>query len=95
MEEQGFFSQVGEAAQPLILGEKYTVYLQKEKKKLDVNSIFGENCMILKNFPLGKQPYTGPAIEGKKALKRFICNRVWGGGKLGKIRNCRVSDNNY
>jgi hypothetical protein len=40
--------------------------LQKGKKKLDVNSIFGENCMILKN--LGKQPYRGPAIEGKKAM---------------------------
>jgi hypothetical protein len=56
---QGFFSQVGEAAQPLILGENYTVYLQKGKKKL-VISIFEENCMILKKFSLGKQPYEGP-----------------------------------
>jgi hypothetical protein len=36
---------VGEAAHPLILGKNYTVYLQKGKKKFDVNSIFGENCM--------------------------------------------------
>jgi hypothetical protein len=40
---QGFFSQFCEVAQPLIFGENYTVYLQKGKKKLDVNSIFGEN----------------------------------------------------
>jgi hypothetical protein len=61
---QGFFSQVGEAAQPLILGKNYMVYLQKGKKKLYVNSIFGENCMILKKFSLGKQPYTGPCNRG-------------------------------
>jgi hypothetical protein len=30
---QGFFSQVGEVALPLILGKNYTVYLQKGKKK--------------------------------------------------------------
>jgi hypothetical protein len=65
---QGFFSQVGEAALPLILrGENYTIYLQKGKKKLDVNSIFGENCTILKTFSLGKQPYNGPCFRrGKK-----------------------------
>jgi hypothetical protein len=60
---QGFFSQFGEAAQPLILGKNYMVYLQKGKKKLNVNSIFGENCMILKKFSLGKQPYTGPCYR--------------------------------
>jgi hypothetical protein len=64
---QGFFSQVGEAAQPLILGEnytvKYTVKIRKGRKKLDVNSIFGENFMILKKFSLGKQPYTGPCYR--------------------------------
>jgi hypothetical protein len=58
--QQGFFSQVWEAALSSILGENYMVYLQKGKKKLDVNSIFGENCMILKNFSLWKQLYTGP-----------------------------------
>jgi hypothetical protein len=42
--------------------------LKKEKKKLDVNSIFGENCMILKNFSLGKQPYYGHYYRRKKAL---------------------------
>jgi hypothetical protein len=52
-----FFSQVGEAVLPLILGKNYRVYLQKGKEKLDVNSILGENCTILKNFSLGKQPY--------------------------------------
>jgi hypothetical protein len=36
-EGRAFFSQVGEAAQPLSLGKNYTVYLQKGKKKLDVN----------------------------------------------------------
>jgi hypothetical protein len=61
---QGFFSQLGEAAQPIILGKNYMVYLQKGKKKLYVNSIFGENCMILKKFSLGKQPYTGPCNRG-------------------------------
>jgi hypothetical protein len=60
---QGFFSQFGEAAQPLILGENYMEYLQKGKKKLDVNSIFGEICMILKKFSLGKQPYTVPCYR--------------------------------
>jgi hypothetical protein len=59
LHKQGFFSQVGEAAQPLILGINYTVYLQKGKKKLYVNSISGENCIILKKFSLEKQPYTG------------------------------------
>jgi hypothetical protein len=54
------FLQVGEAALPLILGINYTVYLQKGKKKLDVNSIFGENCMILKNFSLEKQTCNSP-----------------------------------
>jgi hypothetical protein len=63
---QGFFSQVGEAAQPLFLGKNYMVYLQKGKKKLDVTSISGENCMILKKFSLGKQPYTGPCYRRKK-----------------------------
>jgi hypothetical protein len=60
---QGFFSQVGEAVQPLIYGKICMVYLQKGKKKLDVNLIFGENCMILKKFSLGKQPYTGPCYR--------------------------------
>jgi hypothetical protein len=65
---QGFFSQVGEAAQPLIFGEKlHGNYLQKGKKKLDVNSIFGENCINLKNFSLGKQPFTGPCNRRKKS----------------------------
>jgi hypothetical protein len=45
-------SQVGEAALSSIFGENYTVYLQK--KKLDVNSIFGENCMIFKEFFFGE-----------------------------------------
>jgi hypothetical protein len=35
------------------MGENYMVYLQKGKKKIDVNSISGENCMILKKFSLG------------------------------------------
>jgi hypothetical protein len=44
------------------------VYLQKGKKKLDVNSIFGENYMILKKFYLGiSSPIPAPVIEGKKA----------------------------
>jgi hypothetical protein len=30
----------------LNFGENNTVYLQKGKEKLNVNSIFGENCMI-------------------------------------------------
>jgi hypothetical protein len=34
---QGFFPQDGKAAKPLIFGINYTVYLQKGKKKLDVN----------------------------------------------------------
>jgi hypothetical protein len=55
----GLFSQAGEAVQPVILGENYTVYLRKGKKKLDVNSISAKNCTILKKFSLGKQPYTG------------------------------------
>jgi hypothetical protein len=37
-------------------GGNYTVYLQKGK----------ENCMILKNFSLGKQPYTGPCYRREK-----------------------------
>jgi hypothetical protein len=44
----------------LNFGKKYMVYLQKGKKKLDVNSISGENCMILQKFSLGKQPFAGP-----------------------------------
>jgi hypothetical protein len=47
------------------------VYLQKGKKKLNVNSIFGENCMILKKFSLGKQPYTGPCYTGLEFSKIF------------------------
>jgi hypothetical protein len=44
--KQGFFSQAGKAAQPLILRKNYMVYLQKGEKKLDVNSIFAENCLF-------------------------------------------------
>jgi hypothetical protein len=40
----GLFSQVGEAALPLILEKNNTVFLQKGKKKLDVNSILGETA---------------------------------------------------
>jgi hypothetical protein len=43
------------------------VYLQKGKKKLDVNYILWENCMILKNFFLGKQSYNGPCYRKKKS----------------------------
>jgi hypothetical protein len=46
--------------------------LQKGKKKLDVNSIFGENCMILKNFLMGKQPYTGPCYRREKGPDNAI-----------------------
>jgi hypothetical protein len=45
---------IREAALLLILAENYTIHLQKGKKKLDVNTILGENCMILKNFSFGK-----------------------------------------
>jgi hypothetical protein len=48
------FSHIGEAALSLILGENYTVYLQQGKKKLYVNSILGENCMIFKEFFFGE-----------------------------------------
>jgi hypothetical protein len=51
----------------LDFGVNHTVYLQKGKKKLDVNAIFWENCMILKNFSLGKQPYNGPCYRRKKS----------------------------
>jgi hypothetical protein len=54
---QGFFSQIGEAAQPLILGKNCM-----GEVKLDVISIFGENCIILKKFSLGKQPYIPPQL---------------------------------
>jgi hypothetical protein len=43
------------------------VYLQKGKNKIDVNSIFGENCMISKDFSLGKQPYNGPCYRKEKS----------------------------
>jgi hypothetical protein len=46
------------------LGGNYTIYLQNGKKKLDVNSIFGENCMIFGEAVIGHSS----AIEGKKAL---------------------------
>jgi hypothetical protein len=46
------------------------VDLQKGKKKLGVNSVFGENCMILNKFSLGKQPYTGPCYREKKGTER-------------------------
>jgi hypothetical protein len=42
------------------------IYLQKGEKKLDENSIFWENCMILKNLSLGKQPYNGPCYRRKR-----------------------------
>jgi hypothetical protein len=71
---RAFFSQVGEAAQTLILGGNYTIHLQKGKKKLNVNSILGENCMILKNFSLGKQPFTGPYYRWKKGPAFIITN---------------------
>jgi hypothetical protein len=58
---------------PLILGGNNRVYLQKGKTKLYVNSIYEENCMILKNFSLGKQPYKAPAIEGKEGWTEFLC----------------------
>jgi hypothetical protein len=65
---QGFFSQVGEQPCPEFWEKNYMVYLQTGKKKLDVNLIFGENCMILKNFSFGKQPYNGPCYRRQKAL---------------------------
>jgi hypothetical protein len=74
---KAFFAQVGEAVLPLILGKNYTVNLQKGKKKLDVNSIFWENCMILKNFSLGKQPNNGPCYRRKKALSLKIKHCVY------------------
>jgi hypothetical protein len=48
------------------LGKNYTIYLQKRKKKLYVNSIFGENCMILMSFSLRKQPYNSPCYRRKR-----------------------------
>jgi hypothetical protein len=52
---------------PLLLGKNHMVYLQKGKRKLDVNSIFGENSIILKKLSLGKQPYYNPCYRRKKS----------------------------
>jgi hypothetical protein len=48
------------------LGENYTIYFQKGKKKLDVNFIFWENFMISKNLLGDAVLNTAPAIEEKK-----------------------------
>jgi hypothetical protein len=37
------------------------------QKKLDVNLIFGENCMILKNFSSEKQSKYHPCYRRKKS----------------------------
>jgi hypothetical protein len=51
----------------LNFGEKlHSIFANGERKNF--NSIFGENCMILENFSLGKQPYNGPYYRRKKAL---------------------------
>jgi hypothetical protein len=50
----------------LNFGEKLHDIFAKGKEKLDVNSIFWENCMILENFSLGKKPYTGSCYRRKK-----------------------------
>jgi hypothetical protein len=44
-----------------------TVYIQKGKKKLYTNSMFRENCMILKNISWGSRPLLVPAIAIKKS----------------------------
>jgi hypothetical protein len=61
-----FFYRLENAALPLILGENYTVYLQKGKKKTLCKLNFWENCMILKNISVGKQPYNSPWYRRKK-----------------------------
>jgi hypothetical protein len=47
--------------------------LQKGKKKLEVKSIYGKNCMIFLRISLrGSSPVTAPAIEGgKKAMPMY------------------------
>jgi hypothetical protein len=60
---RAFCSQVGEAALSLILGKNYKVNLEKRKKKLDLNLIFGENFMIL----LRKQSYNSPCYRRKNS----------------------------
>jgi hypothetical protein len=55
------------------LGKNYKVYLQKGKKKLYVNSIFWENCMILNKFSFGK-PYNGPCYRREKSPASTLKN---------------------
>jgi hypothetical protein len=57
----------------LNFGKKiHSIYLQKGKKNLDVNIVLGENCMILKNCSLEKQPYSGPCY-GRKNIPATTC----------------------
>jgi hypothetical protein len=45
------------------------VYLQKGRKKQDVNLILEENCLILRIFSREGSLYAGSAIEGEKGLE--------------------------
>jgi hypothetical protein len=58
MTPQGFFNRLGK--QPSPFGEKIHGIFAEGEDKLDVNSISGEKCMILKKFSSRKQPYAGP-----------------------------------
>jgi hypothetical protein len=53
--EKGFFYRLGNQSWPYFGGKLYSIFA-KGGEKLDVSSILGENCMILKNFSLRKPP---------------------------------------
>jgi hypothetical protein len=66
-----FFTGWGSSPAVIFVEKLHGIQTKGEEKTYE-NSIFGENCMILKIFLWGSSPIPAPAIKEKKALQSCL-----------------------